>query len=163
GAIEKLADVVREELNVRRIRFVAAADELGSYEVKANYRSLGPLFGKDMPLVADAIAALDPARVAAAVRGGREIGIAVNGHEHTLSASDLIVTIRAPEGYSVEREGGHAVALDLAIDEDRKSTRLNSSHVSISYAVFCLKKKNKKQIYKQDVLKNTYDFNPAFS
>src|SRR5437868_11291216 len=30
---------------------------------------------------------------------------------------------------------------------DRKSTRLNSSHVSISYAVFCLKKKNKLQIY----------------
>src|SRR5699024_11879521 len=29
--------------------------------------------------------------------------------------------------------------------EDRKSTRLNSSHVSISYAVFCLKKKKKKQ------------------
>src|SRR5699024_11539509 len=28
-------------------------------------------------------------------------------------------------------------------EEDRKSTRLNSSHVSISYAVFCLKKKNK--------------------
>src|SRR5690554_7513198 len=28
--------------------------------------------------------------------------------------------------------------------EDRKSTRLNSSHVRISYAVFCLKKKNKK-------------------
>src|SRR5437868_10616355 len=28
--------------------------------------------------------------------------------------------------------------------QDRKSTRLNSSHVSISYAVFCLKKKNKK-------------------
>src|SRR5699024_11952302 len=30
----------------------------------------------------------------------------------------------------------------LEIVEDRKSTRLNSSHVSISYAVFCLKKKN---------------------
>src|SRR5437868_9854551 len=29
------------------------------------------------------------------------------------------------------------------LSEDRKSTRLNSSHVSISYAVFCLKKKNK--------------------
>src|SRR5438067_4296315 len=29
---------------------------------------------------------------------------------------------------------------------DRKSTRLNSSHVSISYAVFCLKKKKKKKI-----------------
>src|SRR3989442_10972058 len=32
-------------------------------------------------------------------------------------------------------------------DRDRKSTRLNSSHVRISYAVFCLKKKKKKEIY----------------
>src|SRR5439155_26573410 len=32
-------------------------------------------------------------------------------------------------------------ALDLAAEVDRKSTRLNSSHVAISYAVFCLKKK----------------------
>jgi isoleucyl-tRNA synthetase len=116
-AIERLAEVVREELNVRRLRFVAAAEELGSYEVKANYRSLGPMFGKDMPRAADALAALDPARVAAAVRGGGEIGIDVAGREHTLSAEDVILTIRAPEGYSVEREGAHAVALDLAIDE----------------------------------------------
>src|SRR2546426_7710297 len=33
--------------------------------------------------------------------------------------------------------------LDLGLGEDRKSTRLNSSHLVISYAVFCLKKKNK--------------------
>src|SRR5436305_7855056 len=32
---------------------------------------------------------------------------------------------------------------------DRKSTRLNSSHVRISYAVFCLKKKKKKRIYRK--------------
>src|SRR3989442_12069726 len=31
--------------------------------------------------------------------------------------------------------------------EDRKSTRLNSSHVRISYAVFCLKKKNKRRFF----------------
>src|SRR5439155_20373180 len=48
---------------------------------------------------------------------------------------------------------GHAVAdgeltlLELRQHErDRKSTRLNSSHVAISYAVFCLKKKNINQI-----------------
>src|SRR5690349_21893236 len=34
--------------------------------------------------------------------------------------------------------------------EDRKSTRLNSSHVEISYAVFCLKKKKKKKKKKKD-------------
>src|SRR5438067_2573722 len=36
-------------------------------------------------------------------------------------------------------------ARDRIVDLDRKSTRLNSSHVSISYAVFCLKKKKKKK------------------
>ncbi len=139
-AIERLSEIVREELNVRRVRFVGAAEELGTYEVKANYRTLGPLFGKDMPLAAEAIAALDPARVAAAMRGGSPgavdgdaapfgdgdgapaaghgIGIAVGGREHRLSADDVILTMRAPEGYSVERDGAHAVALDLTIDED---------------------------------------------
>src|SRR3712207_8555553 len=39
-------------------------------------------------------------------------------------------------------------AVDELADPDRKSTRLNSSHANISYAVFCLKKKNKtKQAY----------------
>src|SRR5699024_11349359 len=38
------------------------------------------------------------------------------------------------------RHGNSRISLAL-LDEDRKSTRLNSSHVSISYAVFCLKKK----------------------
>src|SRR3712207_7933648 len=33
------------------------------------------------------------------------------------------------------------------VSEDRKSTRLNSSHANISYAVFCLKKKKKQHIY----------------
>ena len=117
-AIERLADVVREELNVRSVRFVAAADELGSYELKPNYRTLGPLFGSEMPLAAEAIAALDPAHVAAALRDGGEIGISVGDREHTLTAEDVLLSMRAPEGYSVEREGAHAVALDLAIDED---------------------------------------------
>jgi isoleucyl-tRNA synthetase len=117
-AIERLADIVRKELNVKRVRFVAAAEELGSYEVKANYRTLGPTFGKEMPLAAAAIAALDPAHVAAALRDGGQVGISVAGRHHTLTADDLLLSMRAPEGYSVEREGAHAVALDLAIDEE---------------------------------------------
>lgn len=118
SAIERLADVVREELNVRSVRFVAAAEELGSYEVKPNYRTLGPLFGSHMPLAADAIAALDPAHVASALRNGRPIGISVGGRDHTVTADDLLLSMRAPDGYSVEREGAHAVALDLEIDDD---------------------------------------------
>src|SRR3712207_7373633 len=45
-------------------------------------------------------------------------------------------SLRAQAGYAEQ---------DTALDpEDRKSTRLNSSHANISYAVFCLKKKKKK-------------------
>src|SRR5690242_21574977 len=45
-------------------------------------------------------------------------------------------------GRGLGRRGGEPVPRD---DGDRKSTRLNSSHMSISYAVFCLKKKKKKK------------------
>jgi isoleucyl-tRNA synthetase len=118
AAIERLEQVVREELNVARVRFVGAEGELGSYEVKANYRTLGPLFGPQMPLAAAAIAALDPAHVAEMVRSGGQIGIDVGGREHTLSPDDVLLSMRAPEGYSVERDGAHAVALDLTIDAE---------------------------------------------
>src|SRR6266496_4623545 len=50
-----------------------------------------------------------------------------------------------------EREQPFRPARPRAGPEDRKSTRLNSSHVEISYAVFCLKKKKKKTY----ALKNT--------
>ncbi|HEX5224015.1 MAG TPA: class I tRNA ligase family protein, partial [Solirubrobacteraceae bacterium] len=117
-ALERLAEIVREELNVRRIRFVAGAEELGTYTVKPNYRRLGPVFGPDMPGAAEAIAALDADKVARTLRDGGAIGISVGGREHTLTTDDVITTMSAPEGYSVEREGSHAVALDLTIDAD---------------------------------------------
>src|SRR2546430_5947479 len=46
----------------------------------------------------------------------------------------------------VRMEREHAIAVRDAL-RDRKSTRLNSSHSQISYAVFCLKKKKKKITY----------------
>src|SRR5438067_5959163 len=54
--------------------------------------------------------------------------------------------------------GREVIALDspnvrALLLEDRKSTRLNSSHVSISYAVFCLKKKKKKKNINKHVMK----------
>src|SRR5438876_8216465 len=45
-------------------------------------------------------------------------------------------------GWSVHAESQHGAEPPELLGQDRKSTRLNSSHPSISYAVFCLKKKN---------------------
>jgi isoleucyl-tRNA synthetase len=116
-AIERLAPIVREELNVRELRFVSEADELGQVELKPHYRTLGPRFGKEMPMVAAAVAGLDPANAAATLREGGAVAINVGGAEHSLSTDDLLVTMKPLEGYQVEREGSHAVALELEIDE----------------------------------------------
>ena len=88
--IERLADVVRDELNVEAVRFVENADELGSFELKPNYRTLGPRFGKWMPQVAAAVAALDPAHVARRCARAGRVGITVDGASHELGADDLI-------------------------------------------------------------------------
>src|SRR5438270_2011606 len=44
-----------------------------------------------------------------------------------------------------QRRGARGAAQGRRVGRDRKSTRLNSSHSQISYAVFCLKKKKKKK------------------
>ncbi|MDQ3647681.1 MAG: isoleucine--tRNA ligase [Actinomycetota bacterium] len=114
AAIERLHELVLDELNVRDVRFVADAEELGRWELKPNYRALGPRFGKHMPQVAAAVAGLDPARV----REGGAVGIFVDGREHTLEAGDVQMVLQPLEGYQLERAGTHAVALNLELDED---------------------------------------------
>ncbi len=117
-AIERMQEIVLDELNVKELRFVSEAGELGSYEVKPNYRVLGPRFGKQMPQVAAAVAALDPGHVAEALRNGGQVGISVNGHDHVLGPDDLSLAMRPLEGYQLEREGSHAVALELELDHE---------------------------------------------
>src|SRR5689334_23893743 len=73
--------------------------------------------------------------------------IAVNSSHHQSAESigeGLRIVARCPQDGIIEAvEGTSPDHFVLAVD--RKSTRLNSSHSSISYAVFCLKKKKKKR------------------
>ncbi len=108
--IERLDRLVRDELNVKELEFVSEEADLVSYEAKPNYRALGPRFGKHMPQVASAIAALDPGTVAEAISGARHVGINIDGTEHELAPDDISLTMVPLEGYEVEAEAGHAVA-----------------------------------------------------
>jgi isoleucyl-tRNA synthetase len=112
-AIERLEGLVAEELNVKAIRYVSEADELGHFEVKPNYRALGPRFGKQMPQVAAAIAALDPVRL----REGGQAGISIDGKEHEIGPDEVQIVLQPLDGYQVERSGTHAVALNLELDD----------------------------------------------
>src|SRR5258708_28535811 len=80
----------------------------------------------------------------------------VRGHAH--DGAGAVVhqdVVRHPDWNLIAIEGIERVTAseDAVLQSDRKSTRLNSSHQIISYAVFCLKKKNKKNT---DQLNNKY-------
>jgi isoleucyl-tRNA synthetase len=117
-AISARADLVKAELNVKELDFVNEESELVSYAVKPNYRSLGPRFGKRMPQVAAAVGALDPVHVARVMTEGGEVGINVDGDEHALGPEELTLSLQPLEGYEVEAEAGHAVALQLDLDDE---------------------------------------------
>jgi isoleucyl-tRNA synthetase len=121
AAIERLSDVVASELNVKELEFVHEQAELVSYRAKPNYRALGPRFGKSMPQVAAAVEALDADAVARAIEGGGEVGISIDGSDHSLTADEVSLVMEPLDGYQVEAEAGHAVALALELDEELRS------------------------------------------
>ena len=116
-AIEDMGDLVRSELNVKELEFVSEEAELVRYEVKPNYRSLGPRFGKEMPRAAAAVEALDPAHVSEALAGERRLSLNVDGREHPLEPDDVTLVMQPLGGYEVEAEAGRAVALALELDD----------------------------------------------
>src|ERR1700709_300077 len=117
-AIEARADLVTAELNVKELDLGREEGELVRYSAKPNYRALGPRFGKRMPQVAAAVAALDAAHVAAVMADGGEVGINVEGDEPPLGPDDVTLALQPLEGYEVEAEAGHAVALQLELDDE---------------------------------------------
>jgi isoleucyl-tRNA synthetase len=109
---------------VKELDFVSEEGELVSYAVKPNYRSLGPRFGKRMPQVAAAVEALDPVHVAKVMADGGEVGINVDGDEHALGTDELTLALQPLDGYEVEAEAGHAVALQLELDDELRQEGL---------------------------------------
>ncbi len=118
AAISAQADLVTAELNVKELDFVSEEADLVSYAVKPNYRALGPRFGKRMPQVAAAVEALDPVHVAKVMADGGEIGISVDGDDHPIAPDEVTLALQPLDGYEVEAEAGHAVALQLELDDE---------------------------------------------
>ena len=59
-----------------------------------------------------------PRARAGALRDGGQVGISVDGHDHELGPDDLTLAMQPLEGYQLEREGSHAVALELELDDE---------------------------------------------
>lgn len=120
AAIARFEDLILGELNVKSIRYVTDADELARFELKPNFKALGPRLGKNMPLAKEAIAALDGAAANENIKNGEPVRIDVAGEEFLLGPEDVQVVLAPLDGYQLEREGTHAVALDLTVSDELK-------------------------------------------
>src|SRR5690606_39359461 len=72
----------------------------------------------------------------------KQMPTAVIASDHSEFTRTFVSAMKASDYFNIVEELPNEEAGRAALAQDRKSTRLNSSHVKTSYAVFCLKKKN---------------------
>jgi isoleucyl-tRNA synthetase len=113
---DEVLAILKDELNVKAVRFLEGAESLVSLRAQPNFRVLGKRFGGRTPAAAAAIRALDGAALAA-YRAGAALAIEVAGERVEVGGDELAIVEEAGGELLVETDGGYTVALDTTIDE----------------------------------------------
>ena len=114
-----VADLVKHEVNVKEVELLEDASDILVKQIKPNFKALGPRFGKDMKLIANAIQNLKPEDIKQIEEKG-ELGIEINGKSINLERNDVEITSQDIEGWLVANQGAVTVALDVTISEALK-------------------------------------------
>ena len=117
--ILEVAELIKSEVNVKEIEMIDDASGILVKNIKPNFRTLGPKFGKDMKHVVAAVNQLEAADIAQIERDG-ELNVEVNGKMTTLQLDDVEITSEDIEGWLVASNAGLTVALDVTINEELK-------------------------------------------
>jgi isoleucyl-tRNA synthetase len=118
-AIERFADQIKEELNLKKVTLHdPAAGTLLGYDVKPNLKTFGPKFGNRLQAAQKALAALNPTAVAEKVTSGQPLELPLEGGAVTLDPTDIFVQPKAPTGWVGLADRGTQLALDTRISED---------------------------------------------
>ncbi|HEX6371949.1 MAG TPA: isoleucine--tRNA ligase [Longimicrobium sp.] len=111
---DALLAILRDELNVRGVEFMHAAEELVTFSAKPNFKALGAVFGKRTPKVADAIRGVESAALAA-FRRGEPLRVQAEGEDVEVTAEHFDLVQSARGSFATADEGGFTVALDPTI------------------------------------------------
>ncbi|MCL2808837.1 MAG: isoleucine--tRNA ligase [Treponema sp.] len=117
----EMADIIREELNVKEIIFSDNEEDLVEYEVKANFRALGKELGKDMKAAAACIEALSHAEIQSVIEGASlSIDVPCESGTRALEITIDKLDIRRNEkaNLRVLNEGTLTVGLDTEITRE---------------------------------------------
>ena len=111
-----VADLIKHEVNIKEIQILEDASEILIKQIKPNFKTLGPKFGKEMRFIAAEVQGFTKEDIQKIEKEGN-ISLEINGKEITLDREDVEISSKDIEGWLVANEGGVTVALDVTISE----------------------------------------------
>ena len=111
-----ISDLIKHEVNVKQVELLEDASDILVKQLKPNFKSLGPRFGKDMKLIANIIQGLQANDIKQIEEKGG-LDIEINGKSIRLQFDDVEITSQDIEGWLVANQGAMTVALDVTISE----------------------------------------------
>ena len=109
---------LREELNVKLVRFLDAGERLVEYRFRPNLPVVGRKYRKLVPAIRQALVSLTGEEAVAAARSvesGRPFEVQVDGQALRLEPEDVLIEVASPEGYEVAVGNGLLVALNTTV------------------------------------------------
>jgi len=115
-AIEKVADLIQSEINVKSIELLDDASDILVKEIKPNFKALGPRFGKNMKEAVAIINGLNDDQIKQ-LEAEESIDISIGGEAAQLQPTDVLIESKDIEGWLVANGNGLTVALDIQLDD----------------------------------------------
>ena len=116
--VNRLAELVYDELNVKAIVFTEELDAFAQVTLKPNFRVLGPKYGKGVQAIAKALAGADAVALKAEVEANGSLQIETSGETYTLDPSEIDVQTQNREGFFVEVDARKFVALSTELTHE---------------------------------------------
>jgi isoleucyl-tRNA synthetase len=110
-AVETYADLITDELNVKRVRLLDASSEAATFILKPLPKQLGQKYGGKFPAIQKAILALDAASAAPHLLSGRPLQVTANGETFDILPDEVEVRAEAKAGFAVAADGAYLAAL----------------------------------------------------
>ena len=117
---EYYADIVKEELNVKKVELGAEMSDYVNFEIKPNLPVLGKEYGKLIPKIKEEIAKKNQMDLANKVKNGGVEQILIDDTEISLNSENLLITMQGKEGFAFSGEGEIGVVLDTHITPELK-------------------------------------------
>ncbi|WP_405609851.1 isoleucine--tRNA ligase [Polaribacter sp. Asnod1-A03] len=112
-----VANLIKNEVNIKEINILDDASDILIKQIKPNFKTLGPKFGKDMRFIAAAVKEFNQEDINK-IEKDKNISLEINGKNIILELSDVEISSKDIEGWLVANEGALTVALDVTITED---------------------------------------------